>query len=133
MTGYLAFLSAAAIRFGFGDELPQLGIEATMCTGMIVVAMLEILLYQCRRLEYQADHAAAAAVGTAGIIQWQRIAQAQLSQTTRTMLAINAATGLRTHLTWRRRISAVTSESTKKLYGGPTRPRGVCRAGRART
>lgn len=107
MTGYLAFVSAAAIKFGFGDDLPQLGIEATFCTAMIVVALLEIMLYQCRRLEYQADHAAAAAVGTAGIIQWQRIAQAELSQTTRTMLALNAAMGLRTHPTWHRRISAV--------------------------
>ena len=107
MTGYLAFVSAAAIKFGFGDDLIQLAIEATFCTGMVFLVLIETVLHQCRRLEYQADHAAAAAVGTAGIIQWQRIAQAELSQTTRTMLAINAATGLRTHPTWHRRISAV--------------------------
>lgn len=107
MTGYLAFAAAAAIKFGFGDDLLQLAIEATFCTGMIFLVLMETVLYQCRRLEYHADHAAAVAVGTAGIIEWQHIAQKELSQSTRTMLAINAATGLRTHPTWRRRISAV--------------------------
>ena len=132
MTGYLAFDAAAAIKFGFGEDLLQLAIEATMCTGMIFLALIETVLYQCRRLEYQANQAAAAAVGTAGIIRWQHIAHAELSQTTRTMLAINAATRLRTHPTWRRRISAVTSESTRNLMGAaPTEEGSAGPAGHA--
>jgi len=51
---------------------------------------------------------AADRTAAAGIIQWQRIAQTELSQTTRTVLAINAATGGLAHPTWRRRIAAIS-------------------------
>lgn len=113
LTAYFVVTAMGAVRFGFGNQMLELLVEATVCTGLIFLAMLETFLFQCRRLEYQADRAAAAAVGTAGIIQWRHIAENQLSRHTRTMLAMNALTGLRTHPTWRRRIAAVHLPGTR--------------------
>lgn len=59
-----------------------------------------------RRREYRADRVAAAAVGVAGVLQWRRIAEQDLTTLDRVMLAANAAMGLRTHPSWRRRVAA---------------------------
>lgn len=122
LTAYVVVTTIGAIRFGFGNHMLELLVEATVCAGLIFLGMIETFLFQCRRLEYHADRTAAAAVGTAGIIQWRHIAENELSPLTRTMLALNAATGLRTHPTWSRRITAVRTVPSQKYLPGRGRP-----------
>ena len=112
VTAYVVVTTMGAVRFGFGNQMLELFVEATLCTGLVFLVMIETFLFQCRRREYEADRAAAAAVGTAGIIEWRDIAEQELSRPTRTMLALNAVTGLRTHPTWSRRIAAVQTAAS---------------------
>lgn len=103
---YLAALAAGAIRVGFADQLSVWAIEATCYTALSLTALLQVVTWNSRRREYRADRVAVAAVGVAGLIQWRRIAEQDLTTLQRAMLAANAAAGLRTHPSWRRRVAA---------------------------
>ena len=110
---YLAALAAGIILLGVTDELLAFAIQTTCYVALILLGLLEVVTFQSRRREYHADKVAAAAVGTAGLLQWRRIAEHKLTTSNRAMLAINAAMGLRTHPSWRRRIAAANRTKSK--------------------
>lgn len=105
---YIAALAIGLIRLGFTDDLLPFAIETTCYVGLLVAALLEVVTSHSRRREYDADRVAATAVGATGLVQWRRIAERGLTTSNRAMLAVNAAMGLRTHPSWRRRVAAVS-------------------------
>ena len=106
LSTYLAALTAGVILLGVTDELLAFAIQTTCYTGLLLTALLQVVTFSSRRREYCADRVAATAVGTAGLLQWRRIAEQDLTTLDRVMLAANAAMGLRTHPSWRRRVAA---------------------------
>lgn len=108
---YLATLAVELIRLGFTDDLLAFAIETTCYVALLVVGLLEVVTSHSRRREYRADRVAAAAVGVAGLIQWRAIAEHDLTTSNRAMRAANAAMGLRTHPSWRRRVAAASRQS----------------------
>lgn len=109
---YLAALAAGAIHLGLTDQLSAWAIAATCYTAVLLTALLQVVTFGSRRREYRADQVAAAAVGVAGLVQWRRIAERDLTTLQRVMLAANAAAGLRTHPSWHRRVAAANRHST---------------------
>ncbi len=108
---YLVALAAGLIRLGFTDELLAYAIETTCYVALLVTGLLEVVTFHSRRRECRADRVAADAVGVAGLIQWRGIAEHDLTTFNRAMLAANAAMGLRTHPSWRRRVAAATCQA----------------------
>ena len=108
VVAYAAISTAGAVKYGLGNQFLELITEATICLGLLLLAMIEAFLLLSRRQEYAADRAAVAAVGALGMDQMRNLSQSDLTTSTRAMLALNAAIGLRTHPTWRRRIAAAT-------------------------
>ena len=111
-SAYLAALVVGLIRLGVTNDLLTFAIETTCYVALLLTGLLEVVTFHSRRREYRADRIAAAAVGVAGLIQWRRIAERDLTTLRRAMLAANAAIGIRTHPSWRRRVTAA-SRTTK--------------------
>lgn len=120
---YALLYLAGPLRFGFSDALAQFSADMTACLCLTLVLIIEGVLHLSRRTEYQADQIAAAALGTDGIQRWRTIAEQQMTRPIRTVLAINAHTGLRTHPSWSRRIAAVQRAHNLRTQAVPAAPR----------
>ena len=110
--GYLAALAVGVILLDVTDELLAFAIQITWYVALLLTGLLEVVTFHSRRREYRADRIAAGAVGVAGLIQWRGIVERDLTTSNRAMLTANAAIGLRTHPSWRRRVAAA-SRTTK--------------------
>jgi hypothetical protein len=117
---YIAVLGIGLLRIGFTDDLLPFAIETTCYVAFLVTVLLEVVTSRSRRREYRADRVATAAVGVNGLIQWRRIAQRDLTTSNRAILAVNAAMGLRTHPSWRRRVAASSRTTRGVSLASPT-------------
>lgn len=109
---YCVSLIAGCFHLGVTDVLLAFAIQTTCYTAVLLTVLLEVVTLHSRRREYQADQIAAAAVGVAGLLRWRAIVEQGLTRSNRALLAVNAAMGLRTHPSWRRRVAAAHRHST---------------------